>query len=203
MLGILSTLNWLMAALYVALLIVVGIMMGEHMPFHIFALIGAVVMLCAAPSAYLGYVIEKGRGRGLQTVFAVLALANFPLGTAYGAFALWVCWSLEAEVFERGGVDAMAPKKRVARKKSARIEEEEESEGEGDYVSPVRPDSPYALAKQLKSEGVDDGEIQEELAFKDLDAEEIETVMGAAGLRFSRLKQKSINESRARRKKVR
>jgi hypothetical protein len=42
--------------------------------------------------------IEKGEGRIMQTVFAVLAVGNCPFGTAYAGYALWVCWLNEETV---------------------------------------------------------------------------------------------------------
>jgi len=36
--------------------------------------------------------IEHGRGRISQTIVAVGSLASAPLGTAFGIYALWVCW---------------------------------------------------------------------------------------------------------------
>lgn len=183
MLGILSVLNWLIAALYVVALLFVWIMGGERLPFDAFAIIAMILLLLALPSAWLGYSIEKGRGRILQTIFAALSLFNFPLGTAYGAFALWVCWSAEAEVFERGG-GAEPRRRREAPADEAPPEEE-------DDVDATKPAStPYAIAKQLQKRGVSAGDIQERLHSDGLSAEEIETVLSSLGLRFSRAKQK-------------
>lgn len=36
--------------------------------------------------------LASGRGRVPQTLLAIGALFSFPLGTAYGIYALWVCW---------------------------------------------------------------------------------------------------------------
>lgn len=50
------------------------------------------VAACAAVFALAGRQIGRGRGRVLQTVLAVIGVCNFPLGTAFAAYALWVCW---------------------------------------------------------------------------------------------------------------
>ena len=49
-----------------------------------------------------GRKVAVGRGRILQTILAVLAITNLPIGTIYGAYALWVCWMNEEtkKVFE-------------------------------------------------------------------------------------------------------
>ena len=48
----------------------------------------SVVLLVAT-----GKRVEQGRWRIMQTVLAVCSLSNNPpLGTAYGVYALWVCW---------------------------------------------------------------------------------------------------------------
>ena len=39
--------------------------------------------------------VGQGRWRIVQTVLAVINLSNAPLGTAYGVYALWVCWMNE------------------------------------------------------------------------------------------------------------
>ncbi len=75
-------LNWGMAALYVLALGLIALWGGSRMPFGMFALSSAFRIMATLPSAYLGWVIEKGRGRILQTIFAVLALFNFPLGAS-------------------------------------------------------------------------------------------------------------------------
>lgn len=36
--------------------------------------------------------LESGRGRVPQTLLAIAGLTSVPLGTMYGAYALWVCW---------------------------------------------------------------------------------------------------------------
>jgi uncharacterized membrane protein YecN with MAPEG domain len=53
--------------------------------------------------AYAGFMVTAGRARHLQTVLATMHLPNLPLGTAYGAFALWVCYFNPdtTKIFER------------------------------------------------------------------------------------------------------
>ncbi len=41
----------------------------------------------------VGKGVENGRFRITQTILAVLNVSNFPLGMAYGVYALWVCWA--------------------------------------------------------------------------------------------------------------
>jgi len=36
--------------------------------------------------------IEHGRGRIAQTLVAIASLGSLPLGTAFGVYAIWVCW---------------------------------------------------------------------------------------------------------------
>ena len=42
--------------------------------------------------AILGFRVEKGRWRIVQTIVAATGIFFFPVGTAYGGYALWVCW---------------------------------------------------------------------------------------------------------------
>jgi hypothetical protein len=53
--------------------------------------------------AYAGFMITAGRARHLQTALAMLHLPNVPLGTAYAAYALWVCHYNESSrtIFDR------------------------------------------------------------------------------------------------------
>lgn len=187
MLGILSVLNWLISAVYLVALLFVWIMGGGGMPVEALALITGLLVLLALPSAWLGYSIEQGRGRILQTIYAVLSIFNFPLGTAYGAFALWVCWSAEAELFDRGGAEEP---RRQPRRRREEPEDEAPADEEEDVDATKPASTPYAIAKQLQKRGVSAGDIQERLHSDGLTAEEIETVLSSLGLRFSRAKQK-------------
>jgi hypothetical protein len=46
----------------------------------------------AVAHAWAGFMITAGRARALQTALATVHLANFPVGTAYALYALWVCY---------------------------------------------------------------------------------------------------------------
>ena len=67
---------------------------------------GSAVLLFILSSLHFkaGRRVEAGSGRTLQTILAVLQIASFPLGTAYGIYALWICWSnIDTKyMFERG-----------------------------------------------------------------------------------------------------
>ncbi len=76
------------------------------------ALFGALalgVVSCWAFAVFawaMGSRVSEGRWRGVQTVWAAMSVANNPpLGTAYGLYALWVCWvnPETRAAFERAG----------------------------------------------------------------------------------------------------
>lgn len=52
---------------------------------------GALLVLAAA-HVIVGFLVSGRRGRLAQTILAALQLFKFPLGTIFGAYALWVCW---------------------------------------------------------------------------------------------------------------
>jgi hypothetical protein len=62
----------------------------------IFILFGLVLFLAGAgltaAHIYTGLMVTAGRGRAAQTTLATMHIANFPLGTLYAVFAMWVCW---------------------------------------------------------------------------------------------------------------
>lgn len=161
-LELLSGLNWAMAVLYGC----VGLLGFVMLPMEPGLVWLVVLLLVSLPHVYLGLNIEKGKGRTLQTIFAVLSLLNFPLGTAFGVFALMTVWSAgNAELFEGG------PKSYV---------------DELPDVDPVDLDeSPYAMAKRLKESGLRAGSIRTRLNMRGLPDDEIETVLGALGLSAS------------------
>ncbi len=88
----LSALNWVVAIFYLALPCL-GLVFGA--PGRVFAIAATAALLLAAPHVYLALRIERGAGRGLQSVLAVVSMLYFPLGTAFGLFALWVLWFSE------------------------------------------------------------------------------------------------------------
>jgi len=77
-------------------LIVLGYMSGDWGSM-VFGIAGAGVgLVMFVVFALLYFMASKkvadGRGRILQTILAVFQIGNAPVGTAYGAYALWVCW---------------------------------------------------------------------------------------------------------------
>lgn len=165
------------AALYLS---VGGILLFLPFPWSATLAIIGVLVLVAAPHAYLGLYVEKGRGRILQTVLAALSLFNFPLGTAFGVFALWVVWGGEhAPIFDDPSLAEAPP-------------DPEEEEGAVDRESsggePTNEDdggeSPYSLARRLHKSGSNAREIREHLAGRSLGDDEIKTVLGALGLKM-------------------
>lgn len=59
---------------------------------------GFALLLCAVLTivyAMAGRRVSRGRGRILQTILSILAVGNFPVGTLYGVYGLWVCWMNE------------------------------------------------------------------------------------------------------------
>ncbi len=60
------------------------------------AVITGVVLMLLAALTWLAVIsargVIRGRGRWAQTVLALVSLPSIPFGTAYGLYALWVCW---------------------------------------------------------------------------------------------------------------
>lgn len=90
----------LLACLGAAALLAIPALSGEGMGLGL----GELVILGAAVGLVLvlgvlyvvaASLVAKGRGRILQTVLAVMSLGSVPVGTAYGIYALWVCWMNE------------------------------------------------------------------------------------------------------------
>jgi hypothetical protein len=69
----------------------------EGLMFILFGLgfFGILVGLAVA-HAWTGFMVTAGRSRPLQTALATVHLANFPVGTAYAVYALYVCYVDEA-----------------------------------------------------------------------------------------------------------
>ncbi len=69
---------------------------AQGMTFGLMGVVGVVITGLSLAFAVLHFVaagrVRVGRGRVLQTALAVLSLFNIPVGLAYGAYALWVCW---------------------------------------------------------------------------------------------------------------
>ena len=83
-----------------------GLIMAGTTVFTV-VLIGGIVVLLVMT----GNRVEQGRWRLAQTILAVLNVTNNPpVGTAYGLYALWVCWSEPAAkaAFESPGGPPLA-----------------------------------------------------------------------------------------------
>lgn len=102
-LRILKYLNFVMALL--ALISGIGALVNIFVPFGCscsgdsgtISVVGGTftfVLLAGLAAGHIavGYLVSAQRGRSAQTVLAVLQLIHFPLGTAFGAYAIWVCW---------------------------------------------------------------------------------------------------------------
>jgi hypothetical protein len=93
-------------AFLLVLLTSIGAVSGDREALAILSVVGisvgALLALLAVPGIAAGYGLLKRRswGRVLAIVIAVLGLANFPIGTAMGVYALWVLLqSTAAEYF--------------------------------------------------------------------------------------------------------
>jgi hypothetical protein len=101
-LAILRAVNWLvagytvLAGLLFLVLFLLPWLVGADGPTWAFALLGIlgfVLIACGAlVHVILGFLVGSGRGRLLQTIFALVQLLSFPVGTLYALYALWVCW---------------------------------------------------------------------------------------------------------------
>lgn len=179
MLQIVSALNWVQA---VILFIFGGYIAMSGLgtngsTFGLFVALGC--FLLGAPFAYLGTVIEKGRGRGLQTAFAVLAFFAFPVGTLFSVFSLYAIWfSPLSERFEAGGAAPRRVKARDARVDSA-LAEADEDEIDDDWPE----DEPaYAYARRMADAGMRAGALRARLRNGGVDPDDVETLLGAVGL---------------------
>jgi len=112
LMAIVMLLAGIMAMLIVAVFVV---LMGQQQPlgtYELAVLAGSGFggfLVCAVSGLVLwlvGRKVAHGRARMLQTLAAVLSLSSFPVGTFYGAYALWVCWfnAETRDVFDSGGL---------------------------------------------------------------------------------------------------
>lgn len=156
---LLSALNWCAALLYGFASVLV--FLPSNVPLTLSLGLFVVLLLLAAPHVYLALSIEKGRGRWLQTVLAVLALGGFPVGTVIGALALWVCWFSEsAKLFDDPSLAQLS--------------------STGPDVPPWRRgETAWAYATRLQRAGFDVGEIGAGLEAAGFDADDVETTLGA------------------------
>lgn len=174
MLRALAVFNWVLAGLIVLAWLVFCVVGFGALEMPMLLGVTAVMMTFAGLYFYAGALVEQGRARLFQTVLAIVSLFNFPVGTIYGFFALWVCWSAEYEAFENGGLldyDHVKPREPAAATPRRRVE---------------RGLSPYAAAKALQAEGAPPFEIQALLTERGLEADEVETLMKTLGLRYVR-----------------
>lgn len=134
----------------------------------------AVLLLLAAPHLYLALNIEKGRGRGLETVLSVLSLFAFPIGTFTGALGLWVCWFGETRALFDDPSSAA-------------------SVNDGPDLPPYREgETAWAYGSRLKAAGFDAQEIAQGLEAAEFDDDAVETTLGA--LQLGRKKQRPAPE---------
>ena len=105
-LTILKTINYIYAALFGLGAVIGGVALvglsvipladgdGGGLILTFMGLMLAVVLgLFALLHVVVGKGVEQGRFRIMQTILAVLNVSNFPVGAAYGIYALWVCWA--------------------------------------------------------------------------------------------------------------
>jgi hypothetical protein len=98
--------NMVFAGLYVLLGLAFGLIYialgvlqmtsGDATMGAIFAVAGLVVgaLLCAFGALFMavGRKVADAQWRIGQTILAVMTIGSFPIGTLYGAYAIWVCW---------------------------------------------------------------------------------------------------------------
>ena len=70
--------------------------------------VSMLLVILAAPGLLAGYGLLRRQswGRVLAIVVAILGMVNFPLGTAIGAYALWVLFSPAAHEYLRPQADS-------------------------------------------------------------------------------------------------
>ncbi|MEW6429950.1 MAG: hypothetical protein AB1730_00470 [Myxococcota bacterium] len=142
--------------------------------------LGFGLVLLGAPFAYLGAVIEKGRGRGLQTVMSVLAFFAFPVGTAFSLFTLYALWfSPLSARFEGGAARSTASRRASGERSDAALDEVD-----ADAIDDAWPeDEPaYAYARRMADAGMRAGALRARLRQGGVDPDDVETLLGAVGL---------------------
>lgn len=87
-LQLVSALNWVQAVL---LLAIPGGVAVFGLPLEFVLVLFVLFLLLAAPFVYLALVIDKGRGRVLQTIVSGVMVAAFPVGTLLSTW-LYVVW---------------------------------------------------------------------------------------------------------------
>lgn len=166
-LQVISALNWLQVVALVAAPVGAAVLGA---PFEAVLLFGAVCLPFAAPFLYLALVIEKGRGRVLQSVLSGLMLLAFPVGTLISAFTLYVLWFSEhRQLFD----DVAAGYGPPSDDAPAPVDEDDDGGIE---------ETPYAFARRLADQGQRPDVVRQRLLARGLDADEVETLLGAVGL---------------------
>lgn len=101
----------------VMLAVLIGLVSGEwagvsrtHIQIANTALVIATIVtsLVALLVLWTGTQVQRARGRVLQSILAVVSVFEFPFGTVYGLYALYVCWVNEP-TREAFGTDTMQP----------------------------------------------------------------------------------------------
>lgn len=165
-LQLLSALNWVFALLYGAPLVV---LLALGAPVEVLAVALLVCLFVAAPHVYLALVIDKGRGRGLQTVLAALSLLAFPVGTVFGVFALMTIWSERyGPLFEAGGAAVDEPGAAGAAR---------DFSATADGLEHEVAESPRAFALRLRRAGAPNAQVRARLEELGLDREAVAMVM--------------------------
>jgi hypothetical protein len=162
-LQLLSALNWCAVMLYgFAGLVAVYALPG------MLGLAGlGVAAVLAAPHVYLALNIEKGHGRWLQTVLAVVLLPSVPIGTVIGLIALYACWVGEtSKLFDDPSAIAAEP------------------QNPDEVVLPRLRDgeTAFAWATRLKAAGFTGPEIASGLRREGFEEVDVEATLGAVQL---------------------
>ena len=102
-----------LAAMFLIFFIGIGLVSGDADAARVLTFIGTITGgifgTLALPGiiAGIGLLRRAGWGRILALVVAFLSLINFPIGTAIGAYAIWVLLQSEAEIFFRQETDVI------------------------------------------------------------------------------------------------
>lgn len=142
--------------------------------------LGLGLVLLGVLFAYLGTVLEKGRGRGLQTAISVLAFFAFPVGTAFSVFTLYALWfSPLSARFEGGSARTNASRRASGERSDAALDEVE-----ADTIDDAWPeDEPaYAYARRMADAGMRTGALRARLRNGGVEPDDVETLLGAVGL---------------------
>lgn len=164
----LATVNWILAVLYVGLGAFLLFMVDRIATatankvnsggdtFLLFGgIAGGFILVSVIVHGWVALGLPDGRGRVLQTVLAVLHAANFPLGTAYAAWAGWLCWlnPETARAFEQPRLEHESDDQWADRLAAGPVEEDAPAE-----LPPVRRPPPRRVARTYEPEPAYDDE---------------------------------------------